>query len=107
VEDWTQSFNLELDEQDLRSLSDLGLWNPGNLEVRGVFLQWFPRKLKHKAQRIKYKDGIAFGDEYVNWFKKSEQNSSRIHPHRGFLLYSLCFVLYALTLTLPTELYDS
>jgi hypothetical protein len=26
--------------------------------------------LKHKAQRIKHKDGIAFGDEYVNYFKK-------------------------------------
>jgi len=28
------------------------------------------RFLKHKAQRIKYKDGIAFSDEYVNCFKK-------------------------------------
>jgi hypothetical protein len=29
-----------------------------------------------KAQRIKYKDGIAEGDEYVNCFKKFEGNSS-------------------------------
>jgi hypothetical protein len=56
----------------------------------------YERFLKHKAQRIKYKDGIAFGDEYVNCFKKIEGNSSRIHPLRGFLLYSLCFMLYAL-----------
>jgi hypothetical protein len=51
--------------------------------------------LKHKAQRIKYKDGIAFGDEYVNCLK-IRGNSLRIHPRRGFLLYSLCFMLCAL-----------
>jgi ribosomal protein S1 len=38
--------------------------------------QWWPADLtvlKFKAQRIKYKDGIAIGDEFVNYFKNQKK----------------------------------
>jgi hypothetical protein len=52
--------------------------------------------LKHKAQRIKYKDGIAFGDEYVNRFKKYSKEIIHESIPGGdsyFILCALCFVL--------------
>jgi hypothetical protein len=51
--------------------------------------------LKHRAQRINYKDGIAFGDEYVNCFKKFEEIVHESIPAGDscFILCALCFVL--------------
>jgi len=42
--------------------------------------------LKNKAQRIKYKVGIRFADEFV-------KNPSQTYRHRRFHLYALFFVL--------------
>jgi hypothetical protein len=56
----------------------------------------YERFLKHKAQRIKHKDGIAFSDEYVNCFKKYSKEIVHESIPAGdscFILCALCFVL--------------